>query len=271
MDIHDEKIREHVADRMARGYQWPDPWLSLNPNFASGGSVTDLIAEGLLQPECERIFRLKDDHPNGPALRLHQHQREAIEAARTGGSYVLTTGTGSGKSLAYIIPIVDRVLTAKKAGTYRPGIKAIVVYPMNALANSQLRELEKFLKIGYPQGPPVTFDRYTGQESSEDRARIIADPPDILLTNYVMLELVLSRPRDRAGRHPRTGQQRHDHLLRPRHRSNPPSRQDQPGGRTARRRRCHHMVSPTAAGWPCTAESVCPPVGVVVRPCRWSR
>jgi superfamily II DNA/RNA helicase len=198
VDIHDEKIREHVAERMARGYQWPDPWLSLNPNFASGGSVTDLIAEGLLQPECERIFRLKDDNPDGPALRLHQHQREAIEAARTGGSYVLTTGTGSGKSLAYIIPIVDRVLAAKAAGTYRPGIKAIVVYPMNALANSQLRELEKFLKIGYPQGPPVTFDRYTGQESAEDRARIIGDPPDILLTNYVMLELVLTRPRDRG-------------------------------------------------------------------------
>jgi len=79
-----------------------------------------------------------------------------------------------------------------------PGIKAIVVYPVNALANSQLRELEKFLKIRYPQGPPVTFDRYTGQESAKDRARIIADPPDVLLTNYVMLELVLTRPRDRG-------------------------------------------------------------------------
>src|SRR6202008_1439657 len=108
-------------------------------------------------------------------LRLHRHQKEAIEAARTGKSYVLTTGTGSGKSLAYIIPIVDRVLAAEAAGTYRPGIKGIVVYPMNALANSQLRELQKFLPIGYPEGPPVTFDRYTGQESAEDRARIIAN------------------------------------------------------------------------------------------------
>ena len=109
------------------------------------GRSPSLSQQGLLQPECERIFRLKDDNPDGPVLRLHQHQREAIEAARTGSSYVLTTGTGSGKSLAYIIPIVDRVLAAKAAGTYRPGIKAIVVYPMNALANSQLGELEKFL------------------------------------------------------------------------------------------------------------------------------
>ena len=197
VDIHDKTIREHVAERMARGYQWPDPWLSLNPNFASGGTITDLVTEGLLQPECERIFRLKDDGHDGSALRLHQHQREAIEAAYAGRNYVLTTGTGSGKSLAYIIPIVDRVLAAKAAGTYRPGVKAVVVYPMNALANSQLRELRKFLTIGYPDGPPVSFDRYTGQESPQDRARIIANPPDILLTNYVMLELVLTRPRER--------------------------------------------------------------------------
>ena len=90
------------------------------------------------------------------------------------------------------------MLAARAAGTYRPGIKAIVVYPMNALANSQRRELQKFLTVGYPAGPLVTFDRYTGQESADDRARIIADPPDILLTNYVMLELVLTRPRDRG-------------------------------------------------------------------------
>jgi len=198
VEILDARIRQHVDERMARGYQWPDPWLSLNPNFASGGAITDLVAGGLLQPECERIFRLKDDGADGAVLRLHQHQREAIEAARSGSSYVLTTGTGSGKSLAYIIPIVDRVLAAKAAGTYRPGIKAIIVYPMNALANSQRRELEKFLKVGYPQGPPVSFERYTGQESQESRARIIADPPDILLTNYVMLELILTRPRDRG-------------------------------------------------------------------------
>jgi ATP-dependent helicase YprA (DUF1998 family) len=199
VDIHDTSIADHVRDRMARGYQWPDPWLSLNPNFASGGTITELVAEGLLHPECERIFRLKGERPDGPVLRLHKHQREAIEAARTGGSYVLTTGTGSGKSLAYIVPAVDRVLAAKAAGTYRPGIKAIAVYPMNALANSQLGELRKFLTIGYPEGqPPVRFGRYTGQESADDRKQLIASPPDILLTNYVMLELVLTRPRDRG-------------------------------------------------------------------------
>jgi len=110
-------------------------------------------------------------------------------------SYVLTSGTGSGKSLAYVIPIVDHVIRTKAAPTGRPGIKAIIVYPMNALANSQLGELQKFLR---PPGDshPVTFQRYTGQESDEERRAIISNPPDILLTNYVMLELLLQRPHE---------------------------------------------------------------------------
>src|SRR5260370_7540203 len=69
---------------------------------------------------------------------------------------------------------------------------------MNALVNSQLGELRKFLGAGISDGPPVTFDRYTGQDDAATRQKIIANPPDILLTNYVMLELVLTRPRDRG-------------------------------------------------------------------------
>ncbi|MCE7009972.1 DEAD/DEAH box helicase [Kibdelosporangium philippinense] len=198
VEIRDDDIRGHVNARMAEGYQWPAPWLSLNPNFAPGGTITELVAAGDLHPDCERIFRLKDESGSGRVLRLHQHQREAIEIARDRHSYVLTTGTGSGKSLAYLIPIVDRVLRARSEDTYQPGIKAIVVYPMNALANSQYRELHKFLQLGFPDGAPVTFERYTGQESDADRQRIIESRPDILLTNYVMLDLVLTRTRDRG-------------------------------------------------------------------------
>lgn len=69
---------------------------------------------------------------------------------------------------------------------------------MNALANSQYGELKKFLCDGYPDGRgPVTFDIYTGQEDDEKRRELIAQPPDILITNYVMLELILTRITDR--------------------------------------------------------------------------
>lgn len=200
VEIRDERLREHVERQLNAGAQWPDPWLSLNPGFEPGGSITELVAQGLLDPEAERIFRVKADRsdPGRRVLTLHRHQRDAIEAARSGRSYVLTTGTGSGKSLAYIVPIVDSVLRERDAGSARRGVKAIIVYPMNALANSQVLELEKFLRHGYGEGAePVTFARYTGQESDEERRRILADPPDILLTNYVMLELVLTRPDER--------------------------------------------------------------------------
>jgi ATP-dependent helicase YprA (DUF1998 family) len=200
VEPRDERIATFLDRQLDVGAQWPDPWLSLNPNFASGGSVSELVDAGTLHPECEQIFRVKE-HANDPGtsgLTFHQHQADAFEAASTGHSYVLTTGTGSGKSLAYIVPIVDRVLRSKAAGTALPGVKAIIVYPMNALANSQVLELEKFLKFGYGEGKePVTFARYTGQEGQDERRRILADPPDIILTNYVMLDLVLTRPDER--------------------------------------------------------------------------
>ena len=196
VDIKDARIKQHVADQLERGEQWPAPWLSLNPAFETGDSVSDLVRDGLLHEECLRIFRVKEsmDDEGSHELTFHRHQRDAIEVAASGKSYVLTTGTGSGKSLAYIVPMVDSVLRQPR----RPGVKAIVVYPMNALANSQQFELEKFLSYGYGPGKgPVTFARYTGQERGEDRQRILDNPPDILLTNYVMLELILTRPEER--------------------------------------------------------------------------
>jgi Lhr-like helicase len=95
---------------------------------------------------------------------------------------------------------VDHVLRAKRAQQSDRRVRAIIVYPMNALANSQLGELEKFLRNGYPKDrEPVTFARYTGQEKQERRDEIRANPPDILLTNYVMVELMLTRPSDRRS------------------------------------------------------------------------
>src|SRR6201996_9515158 len=119
--------------------------------------MPELVRDGVLHEECARIFQAKKTEGgqvcDGRPLSLYRHQREAIDLARTGASYVLTTGTGSGKSLAYIVPIVDRLLRDQQAnGGRRPGVKAIVVYPMNALANSQVHELEKFLRYGYPAG-----------------------------------------------------------------------------------------------------------------------
>jgi len=193
LNIQDPRVKEKVDGEIADGLLWPEPWLALNPSFESGGAISDLVTEGLLKGECTDIFRRRTaEDAVGVELRLHKHQRDAVAIAARGESYVLTTGTGSGKSLSYIVPIVDRVL---RQGSGK-GVQAIVVYPMNALANSQLGELEKFIGT---KNQKVTFQRYTGQEDKKTREAILANPPDVLLTNYVMLELLLTRPNERKA------------------------------------------------------------------------
>lgn len=192
--ISDRKIAQFVDEAIEGGKLWPEPLLQLNPLFEAGASVDDLVRDNILHRECGQIFRIKSaSDPVGRSLILHKHQEEAIRIAAAHRNYVLTTGTGSGKSLAYIVPSVNCVLNE---GPGR-GIRAIIVYPMNALANSQEEELHKFLGLGYPHGSPVRVERYTGQEDREKRESIRQDPPDILLTNYMMLELMLTRREER--------------------------------------------------------------------------
>lgn len=194
--IRDPRIDAKVASALDGGALWPEPLLQLNPTFKPGGTIDDLVKDGTLHRECSKIFRVDktDADLRGKDLLLHEHQTQAIRKSKEGKSYILTSGTGSGKSLTYIVPIVDHVL---RNGSGQ-GIQAIVVYPMNALANSQEEELAKFIRKGYVDGQaPVQFARYTGQEKGQEREAIRQNPPDILLTNYMMLELLLTRIEDR--------------------------------------------------------------------------
>lgn len=98
------------------------------------------------------------------------------------------------------MPIVDAAIRARIAGE-AARTRAIIVYPMNALANSQVKELEKFLaQSGLPAELRPTFARYTGQEGEAERDRVAALKPDVLLTNFVLLELLMTRDNDRDRR-----------------------------------------------------------------------
>ncbi len=185
INILDDRLRGFVQERLAEGDMWPDAVLQLNPAYEPGPTLGELAAQGVITPETARFF--------GAGLRLHRHQEEALSIARRGESYIVSTGTGSGKSLTYLVPIFDQILRDEPA---RHSVRAIIVYPMNALTNSQLTALERFREQHW-RDCPVRFARYTGQEKTEARNAIINDPPHILLTNYVMLEYLLIRPYER--------------------------------------------------------------------------
>ena len=179
--IHAADIREQVDAIYALKRYWPEPLIQVNPNYKRSTTVQALVDEGALDPGCADIF----------PLTLYEHQKQALALASAGESYVVTTGTGSGKSLCFFIPIVSAILAEKRRDPARR-TRAIVIYPMNALANSQEEELAKYI-ADRPGGRPVTFARYTGQEDAEARKRVRDNPPDIMLTNFMMLELLMTR------------------------------------------------------------------------------
>jgi Lhr-like helicase len=174
---------------------WPEPLLAINPRYEPGASGPKLVDEGTILPETERVFRFGES-----PITFHKHQDLAIHRGNQKKSFVVTTGTGSGKSLCFFVPIVDAIIRARKSKA-PASTKAIIVYPMNALANSQRKEIKKFVdNSGLPEHLRPTIARYTGQESPEERDYIKDNPPDILLTNFMMAELLLVRQNERDKR-----------------------------------------------------------------------
>lgn len=193
LTILDPKIQSFVDQELGRGRLWPDALVQLSPSYLQSQTVADLAEQGVLHPTCADIFRAKAQDGSARSLTLYYHQRQAIDFAAQRKHFVVTTGTGSGKSMTYIVPIIDHVLRNKpEAGK----VRAIIVYPMNALINSQAKAIERFMANLPVEQRTVTYARYTGQESEARRKEIRENPPHILLTNYVMLELMLTRPRE---------------------------------------------------------------------------
>ena len=144
--------------------------------------------------------------PLGYRAHLHQERAWARLEGDAPKSTIVATGTGSGKTESFLLPILEHCRL--EAG--RPGVKAILIYPMNALATDQARRIGE-LWAKTPSLAGVTAGLYIGESDSPtfvthtsmgpdhvitDRRRLQHDPPDILLTNYKMLDYLLVRPAD---------------------------------------------------------------------------
>jgi ATP-dependent helicase YprA (DUF1998 family) len=202
--------------RLANG-----PYLQASPPYETGVSLQRLVDEGVLS---SGFSRLSDVFPASRGL--YAHQEEAIRKAVAGRNLIVATGTGSGKTECFVFPILQQLLQEHEAGTLsQPGVRAMLLYPMNALANDQLKRLRDL----FAPFPEVTFGRYVGdtQQKRADaletyrqrfggeplpnelvsRDEMQQRPPHILLTNYAMLEYLLLRPADstffdgETGRH----------------------------------------------------------------------
>lgn len=184
--IKDERVLSFLHQKLDENELWPDPLIQFNPTFQKGNSIAGLVSEGKVHPDLEKIF----------TWNFYRHQQEAIQLGIGGNEFVVTSGTGSGKSLTYIATIFNHILN--HIGTIQGKIQAVIVYPMNALINSQYEEIKKYQTSFEEKGGhfPIKYAKYTGQEGEAERVEIRQNPPHILLTNYMMLELLMTRGGD---------------------------------------------------------------------------
>ncbi|MHA6264447.1 DEAD/DEAH box helicase [Arenibacterium sp. CAU 1754] len=219
-EIRAPKLAEQLREKVSRLTFVKGPYVETLPDFEKGRSLAQLHGEGLLDP---RWIEFAQNEPSVWDRPLHAHQEEALLRDK---NYLVATGTGSGKTESFLYPMINDIL--KEGDLERPGVRAILVYPLNALANDQLGRIAQLLfrDLG---DPGITLGRYTGQVKShstreqevtklretpsfqqtfgEDadvplnwklsRLEMRQSPPHILITNYAMLEHILLLPTNR--------------------------------------------------------------------------
>jgi ATP-dependent helicase YprA (DUF1998 family) len=212
-----------------------DAYMEIVPPYEAGASLKTLADEGVVHEQTAQIFAnyfAGNSNGNPANFKLHKHQDKAIrQAISQQRNIVVCSGTGSGKTEAFLIPLVDYLVREHAAGSLDSGVRALILYPMNALVNDQIRRLRGVLRYA----PHITFGRFIGETpdnhplsdaflanarvyegrfdnaelatgfSSDDdnevlpnevttRKRFLREPAHILVTNYSMLERLLLVP-----------------------------------------------------------------------------
>ncbi len=210
----DVGLHKSFEDALNAGHLANGPYLEATPVFKRTQKPSEQFAEILgFEPDQGFLKAVNGERP------LYCHQEEAIRFTAQNKNVVVATGTGSGKTEAFLLPILLHLYKEFKAGQLGPGVRALILYPMNALAFDQRERLGQICAKLEKYGSEFNFKfgQYVGDtpDNENDRQRnaseakrnrlkgelvlreeMRAAPPHILLTNYSMLEFMLLRPKD---------------------------------------------------------------------------
>ncbi len=185
----DKKLREALEQELQNPlFLAQEPFFQAHRPFVAGKRWAELG----LDAKLAEVMR----HRSGSET-AYGHQSQAIShlLGAEAGPLVVTTGTGSGKTECFLLPVIQNAIDDAAAFAKHPGLTALLVYPMNALANDQQERIEGYLHdAGHTYVRVARYDRSTKEA---ERAELRRRPPHLLLTNYMMLEYLLVRPADR--------------------------------------------------------------------------
>ena len=211
----DPELRTSFEDALESGHLSRGPFLEATPVFSRGVTpralASTIFGENVLDDGFLKAL-------NGERS-LYQHQEESIRKISNSRNVIVATGTGSGKTEAFLYPILFDMYREFITGTLGPGVRALILYPMNALANDQRERLGEICEALKKENSPFkfSFGQYVGDTPNDEkdsrrnasdhiayrkagelvlRSEMRNNPPNILLTNYSMLEYLLLRPDD---------------------------------------------------------------------------
>lgn len=221
-DISDGAYKQELRKKLTEnGMIASGPYLDIGGSYETGHTIRELVESRFVSPLFEKLEPIAEEKRELKLERaLYCHQETALLKANAGENLVITTGTGSGKTESFLLPIINHLLCQQEAGTLDAGVRAIIIYPMNALANDQMKRMRALFR-NYPQ---ICYGVYNGNtEHAQSKAleeyrktfhdehgeplepmenEIISrevmqkTPPHILITNYSMLEYMMLRPKD---------------------------------------------------------------------------
>jgi ATP-dependent helicase YprA (DUF1998 family) len=157
--IKDTKLRQKLKDKLKQpGIVWQHPYLEGSQPYQAGSSLAELVEAGILHPGITGLF---------PKRPLHEHQQAAIAAVvQNQQNIVVATGTGSGKTECFLVPMMDGLLK-EEGGLATSGVRALILYPMNALVNDQVKRLRQILCQQDPNRPLIRFGFYTSRTETD--------------------------------------------------------------------------------------------------------